>query len=154
MKDTIYFAFLCLGLLQVAYGQSTPQAESSSNNTKAEAATSEEMTVIPTINKFAVDISKSLQNMITFERKEDLVYIHKKTKGSLPMEFTKKGIVPSDGILFVGDSFMWPGCGFDRTSYSLKEITEDSVVIVYSRGTPAHDGYHDTGEIKIAFEKG
>lgn len=109
--------------------------------------------IIPTQNKFAKKLTYLLQSKLTFVLKKDLIQIKAKPEATLPLEFVAgKGLEPSDGTLSVNDSFAWPGCGFDRTSYTLKKITPKSVVITYIRGIPQQDGYQDSGEFSIAFK--
>ena len=106
---------------------------------------------IATKDKHAKLLSESLQGSLSFTHQKDSIQIQAKPNSSLPLEFIKDiGLEPSDGILAVGSSFSWPGCGFDRTSYTIKEITQEFVLIEYTRGIAKHDGYQDSGEIKIS----
>jgi len=110
--------------------------------------------VVPTKNKFAKQLSEFVQSSLTFAEQKESIQIQAKPKARLPLEFVAgKGLEASDGILSVGDSFAWPGCGFDRTVYTIKKITPQFVVIEYTRGIPQRDGYQDSGEIKISFGK-
>ena len=108
--------------------------------------------IVPTENKFAKQLSKYVQSKLTFEEQKDSIHIQAKPKTRLPLEYVAtKGLEASDGILLVGDSFAWPGCGFDRTSYTIKKIAPKFVVIGYKRGNPQQDGYQDSGEFRVAY---
>ena len=108
--------------------------------------------VVPTKNKFAKQLSESVQSQLTFAKQKESIQIQAKPKATLPLEFIAgKGLEPSDGILSMGDSFAWPGCGFDRTSYAIKEIAPNYIVIGYTRGIPQQDGYQDAGEFKVSY---
>lgn len=106
--------------------------------------------VVPTTNKFSKQLSEFVQNALAFTERNGTLRIEAKSESTLPLEFVAgKGLEASDGILSAGDSFAWPGCGFDRTSYTIKGITRQDVVIEYSRGMPQRDGYQDSGEFRI-----
>jgi hypothetical protein len=107
-----------------------------------------------TEDKFAVQLKANLISRVSFVKIKDAIQIKAKPNDFLPLEFIKgEGLRDSDGILSEGDSFAWPGCGFDRTSYRVNKIAPEFVEIRYSRGTPEQDGYHDSGVLKINYEK-
>ncbi|HEX7261090.1 MAG TPA: hypothetical protein VF258_04690, partial [Luteolibacter sp.] len=103
-------------------------------------------------NKFSMQLSESVRNQLTFAKQKESILIQAKPKATLPLEvIASKGLEASDGILSLGDSFAWPGCGFDRTSYTIKEITPKFVVIGYTRGIPQQDGYQDAGDFRVSY---
>ncbi|OYV05383.1 MAG: hypothetical protein CFE26_11880 [Verrucomicrobiales bacterium VVV1] len=109
--------------------------------------------IIPTKNKFSKELADSVQSNLTFVYQKESIKIRTKLNAALPLEFVEgKRLEPSDGVLSLGGSFAWPGCGFDRTSYMVREITQQSVTIEYHRGNPKQDGYQDSGEFKINIE--
>ena len=112
----------------------------------------EAVKIVPTKNKFAKQLSESVQSQLIFAKQKESILIQTKPKATLPLEFVAgKGLEASDGTLSVGDSFAWPGCGFDRTSYTIKEITPKFVLIGYTRGIPQQDGYQDAGEFRVSY---
>ncbi len=107
---------------------------------------------VPTEGKFAKELHESVTSQLTFSELKNSIQILAKSKGALPLEFIpNKGLEKSDGILSLGDSFTWPGCGIDRTRYTIKEITQEFVVIAYTRGIPRQDGYQDIGEFRVSY---
>ena len=108
--------------------------------------------VVPTKDKFSKQLSESVQSQLTFAKQKESVQILAKPKATLPLEFVAgKRLEASDGILSMGDSFAWPGCGFGRTSYTITEIAPNYIVIGYTRGIPQQDGYQDAGEFKVSY---
>jgi len=111
--------------------------------------------VVATKDKFAKELGESMRGRLVFVAREKAVAIQARPNGSLPLEFVAgERLEASDRILGVGESFAWPGCGFDRTSYEVKEVGEAFVVIKYSRGIAQQDGYQDSGEFRIDFGSG
>lgn len=112
----------------------------------------EKKEVIPTENRFAQELREHVTGQLSFSELKSSIQVQAKPKARLPMEFDgTKGMNTSDGILSLGDRFAWPGCGYDRTSYTIKEITPAFVAIAYTRGIPQQDGYQDTGEFRVSY---
>lgn len=100
-----------------------------------------------TENRFAREHQLWLSRSLMFSKKGGDVAI---SGDRMPLEaHERKGFEASDGILSVGDVFIWPGCGFDRSQYTVHQIADDYVVIKYSQGRLPVDGYHDTGLLRI-----
>jgi hypothetical protein len=110
--------------------------------------------VIPTKERFSKELSEFMRGRLKFVAQGKSIHMEARPDGSLPLEFGAGKLEASDGTLEVGDSFAWPGCGFDRTSYEVKEVGEGFVVIRYNRGNAQRDGYEDSGEFKINFGDG
>jgi hypothetical protein len=111
--------------------------------------------IVLTQNKFSGQLKAELANRIGFFKHNKEILIQLKAKAIMPLEFSKgKGLIKSDGILSEGDTFAWPGCGFDRSTFQIYKITPEYVEIHYSRGTPQMDGYQDSGMFQVSFEKG
>jgi hypothetical protein len=105
-----------------------------------------------TTNRFSTKLKSQMIERLDFLKLDGRVQITAKAKASLPLEYTQDHrFDPSDGFLSKGDLFIWPGCGFDRTSYHVLTIDEKYIEISYSRGTLKQDGYSDTGVFTVIY---
>ncbi|QQL44083.1 hypothetical protein [Sulfuriroseicoccus oceanibius] len=108
--------------------------------------------VLTTKNKFSEVHKELLSSRLAFSTKQNLIYLSVKEKANLPLEYIDgKGFEASDGILTLNSNFIWPGCGYDRSSYTISKITAEFIVIDYVQGTPEQDGYRDSGQFKIRY---